>query len=149
MDTATTQDTPISLKVVAVLFILGGISAVIEVVVSLMNGHININLGVLGIFIGLGLLRFRQGWRTCALVFTWIGLIACPIIGLLFLGHSGPLDFNVFGQKTGHAPKELGLAMVLVFFLYSIWQYHVLTRSDVRALFINNNGEQDVGLDAG
>ena len=130
---------PLSLKVVAILFILGGISSGIEVVVSMMRGNININFGVLGFFIGIGLLRLRRGWRTCALVFTWIGLIAAPIIGLLFLSHSGPLDFSILGQKVGHASKESGVAVVLVFFIYTIWQYRVLTRRDVRLLFIDRD----------
>jgi hypothetical protein len=43
------QMAPISLKVVAGLFIFCGLCSAIEVVVSLMHGHININLGVLGI----------------------------------------------------------------------------------------------------
>ncbi len=126
---------PVSLTVVAVLFILGGIHAVIEVVVSLAHGEININFGVLGLFIGPGLLALRRGWRTCALVFLWIAMIGIPIVAILMLGHSGPLDFNVFGQKVGHAPKELGLAIAVIVFLLCFWQYRVLTRRDVRRLF--------------
>lgn len=137
MDSNLNRRLPLSLKVVAILFILGGISSAIEVFVSLMRSHININFGVLGILIGIGLFRLRQGWRSCALVFTWIGLIAAPIIGLLFLSHPGPLDFSVFGQKVGHAPKELGVSMVLILFIYSIWQYRTLTRRDVRLLFMD------------
>ena len=138
MNTHRQQRLPASLSVVAILTILGGISSVINVVGSLIHGYLNIDFGILGIFIGIGLLRLSQGWRTCALVFTWIGLIACPIIELLFLGHTGPLDFNVFGQKVGNAPKELGVALVILVFCYSMWQLHVLTRSDVRALFSNH-----------
>jgi len=126
---------PVSLTVVAVLFILGGIHAVIEVLVSLAHGEININFGVLGLFIGPGLLALRRGWRTCALVFLWIAMIGIPIVAILMLGHPGPLDFNVFGQKVGHAAKELGLVIAVMLFLLSFWQYRVLTRRDVRLLF--------------
>ncbi len=126
---------PVSLTVVAVLFILGGIHAVIEVVVSLAHSHLNINFGVLGLFIGPGLLALRRGWRTCALVFLWIAMIGIPIITVLMLGHSGPLDFKVFGQKVGYVSKEIGLAIAVVLFLLSFWQYRVLTRRDVRLLF--------------
>jgi len=126
---------PVSLIVVAILFILGGISAVIEVVVSLMNSHININFGVLGLFIGPGLLRLSRGWRTCALVFLWIALIGIPIIMIVIISHSAPLNFTLFGQKVGHASKELGLAVAAIVFVVVLWQYRVLTRPDVRALF--------------
>lgn len=134
---------PVSLTIVAVLFIIGGVSAVIEVVLKLMRGHININFGVLGLFIGPGLLALRPGWRICALVFTWIALIGVPIVTVLLLMHSGPVDFNVFGMKAGYAPKELGLVMAVAVFCLALWQYHVLMRPDVRALFgVNRSGEQ-------
>jgi hypothetical protein len=126
---------PVALKVVAILFILGGISAVVEVVLSLMRSHINTNFGVLGLFIGPGLLALKRGWRTCALVFLWIAMIGVPIIAVLMLGVSRPLDFSVFGQKVGEVSKEIGLAVAVVVFVLSVWQYRVLTRSDVRALF--------------
>ena len=126
---------PVSLTVVAVLFILGGIYAVIEVVVCLAHNHINIHFGVLGLFIGPGLLGLRRGWRTCALVFLWIAMIGIPIIAILMVGHSGPLDVKVFGQKVGYASKEFGLVIAGMLFLLSLWQYRVLTRADVRVLF--------------
>jgi len=63
------SEIPLSLKVVAVLFIISGIFSVIEVVVDLMHSHINIHFGVLCLFVGPGLLRLRRGWRTCGLVF--------------------------------------------------------------------------------
>lgn len=134
---------PLSLKIVAVIFILGGISSAIEIFISLTRNHININFGILGIFIGIGLFRLRLGWRTCALVFTWIGLIAVPLVGFFFMIHPGPLDFIIFGQKVGHASKGLGLAMIVITFAYTLWQYRVLTRDDVRKLFMNQVGEQD------
>ena len=131
---------PASLKAVAILFILGGICSAIEVVVSLMHSHININFGVLGLFIGPGLLCFRRGWRTCALVFLWIALIGVPIIALLFMVSQGPLDFKIFGQKVGHASKGFGLATAAVVFVLALWQYRVLTRPDIRELFGIENG---------
>ena len=129
------QPAPASLKIVAGLFIFGGICSAIEVIVSLMHNHINLNFGVLGLFIGPGLRRFSPSWRTCALVFLWIGLIGIPIIAFVLMTRPGPLDLKVFGQKVGHAPEELGLAIAAVAFLLTLWQYRVLTRPDVRDLF--------------
>jgi hypothetical protein len=126
---------PASLKVVATLFILGGICAVIEVLVSLAHSRININFGVLGLFIGPGLLALRRGWRTCGLVFIWIAMIGAPIFVILVLGYPRPLDLILFGQKIGYVSKEVGLIAAAVLFLLSLWQYRVLTRPDVRRLF--------------
>jgi hypothetical protein len=126
---------PVSLKVVAVLFILSGINAIIEIIVALANGTININFGVLGIFIGIGIFRLRRGWRTCGLVFLWIALIAIPILTVLMFSVSGQLDFNVFGQKAGYIRKELAFVIMAFIFLLCLWQYRVLVRPDVRQLF--------------
>ena len=123
------------LKAVSVLFIIGGILSAIEVIVSLLHGHININFGVLGIFIGFGLLALKPGWRTCALVFLWITMVGIPIITLLMFCQSGSLDFKVFGQFVGKVPREFGLIIAAIIFLLSLWQYRILTRPDVRQLF--------------
>jgi len=126
---------PLSLKVVAILFLLGGIFAILEVFVAFTQNRISINLGVLGVFIGPGLLALRPGWRTCALVFLWIGMIGMPLIAILMLSHSGPLDIGVFGHKVGNASKGFGLVFAIILFLFTVWQYWVLTRPDVRRLF--------------
>lgn len=126
---------PISLTVVAILFVIGGIDAAIDVIISAMNSFFKIHFGVLGIFIGAGLLNLRPGWRTCALVFGWIGLILTPIVGVIFAIGGGPLDLTFFGQKIGECPVIIGIGACLLAFLLLIWIYSVLTRPDVRELF--------------
>ena len=140
---------PTSLRVVSFLFILGGVLSTIEVIGSLMLGNLNINFGVLALFIGPGLLRLSQGWRTCALVFLWIAIIAIPIIAILFMTTSGPLDVKLFGQKVGRAPKELGISLAGLMFLLAVWEYRVLTRPDVRRLFGMPGTEQNDAPDRG
>ena len=138
-----TTPIPTSLRVVALLFILCGVLSLIQVIGSLMNGNLNINFGVLGLFIGPGLLRLSQGWRTCALVFLWIAIIGMPILAILFMTASGPLDFKVFGQKAGHGSKELVILLACLMFILAAWQYRVLTRPDVRRLFGVSGAEQN------
>src|SRR5437762_3541841 len=70
---------PASLKIVAWLFILFGISSAIEIVVAIFQGRLSFNFGVVGIFVGRGLLRLQPGWRTCALVLTRFELLLLPI----------------------------------------------------------------------
>ena len=134
---------PVSLTVVAILFILSGISAAIEIVVSLIRNHLNLIfelllnliLGILMIFIGSGLIRLIRGWRTCALVFNWIAIIGLPIIALLIITVRAPLNFKIFGQVVGHPTKGLGLLMEGIQFAVVLWVNHVLTRPDVKELF--------------
>ena len=131
----SSREAPTALKVVAGLFILGGICAVIEMIVGLFHSRLTINFGVLGLFIGPGLLRFSRGWRICALVFLWLPLIGLPIFVLLLLARFRPLDFDVFGVKVGEVSPVVGLVTATLFFLLALWEYRVPTRPDVRRLF--------------
>ena len=133
--TPPNQSIPTSLKVVAALFILGGMISLIEIIVSLMNHRISLNFNVMCVFIGAGLLRCSPTWRGWALAFTWLALLGVPLIGLFFLAAPGPLDFRLFGQNIGQVPKAAWFAVAVPAFLTALWQYRVLTRPDVRTLF--------------
>ena len=52
-DEKMNKQIPGSLKIVAWLFLFSGVTAVIEVLVGLMHSQLHLNLGVLGIFVGL------------------------------------------------------------------------------------------------
>ena len=126
---------PVSLKVVAYIFILGGVFSLIEVIVSLMNSHINLHFGVLGLFIGSGLLRLNSGWRHCALVFLWMAMIGTSIFAILCMASSEPIGLKVFGQDVGYVSKGFTIIFVTLVFSLTIWQYRVLMKSNVRRLF--------------
>jgi hypothetical protein len=64
---------PQPLKIVAYLFIIGGICALLEVIFALASNRISINFGVLGIFIGRGLLRLNPRSLAWAMFFIWFG----------------------------------------------------------------------------
>lgn len=132
---AETRRLPVSLHVVAALFFLGGIFAVIEIFLAFTQNRISINFGVLGIPIGLGLYCLRPGWRTCALVFLWIVIIALPIITLIIATQANTVDVSVLGVKVGKAHNLVGVMAGFIMFAVVCWQYHVLTRPEIRALF--------------
>jgi hypothetical protein len=126
---------PTSLKVVAALFILGGVASLIEIAVALWHGRVSVNFGVMGIFIGTGLLRLHPTWRMWALVFIWIALIVAPIVGILVLAGDSRLDLQLLGLTVGRASTTAGFIAALALFLIALWQYRVLTRRDIRMLF--------------
>src|SRR4030095_2113841 len=100
------QQPPTALKVVAVLFVISGIFAVLEILVSLIDSTVSFNLGVLCIPVGRGLLRFRPGWRTCALVLTWFAIVFAPVFAILALDGQGTTYFALLGVKVGYAPRS-------------------------------------------
>jgi hypothetical protein len=120
--------TPTALIACAWVFIAFGLLAAVDIAVSLINGRLNLNLGILGLFIGRGLLRRASGWRTCALAVLVIEMIALVLILILFAINLGSLPGpNVV--VAGAAALAAGA------FALSLWQYRVLVRPDVRALF--------------
>ena len=126
---------PTALRVVALMHLVFGLLSVVGIMVQLTRGHINLDFGVLGIPIYFGLMRFSNGWRTCVLVFTWFGLVMAPIVFILGIVLRIPANVQMFGIPYANvSPIWLSVAAVPGFFLY-LWQYRVLTRDDIRALF--------------
>lgn len=129
-----TTDNPTALRAVAGLFVFEGVCSAIEVVVSLLHSHISLNFGVLALCIGPGLLRHDRTWRTWALVFLWIGLIGIPLFCLIAL-RQNTVDLDLFGVQVAKIPAVVGLTFAIAIFLLTFWQYRVLTRPDIKALF--------------
>jgi hypothetical protein len=129
------QSAPLSLKIVAALFILSGISSIIEVIFSLTQGRLSFNFGVLGVVIGIRLLRFSRTWRICALIFIWIALICLPLVALVFLFLAVSVNYIIFWQNVGPGSRVVGAALAALLFALALWQYRVLTRPDIRRLF--------------
>ena len=137
---------PLSLKVVAGLFILGGLAACIEMLLAPLSGRLSINTGVIALFIGWGLLRLKPVWRTWTLVVSGLCMIAMALAVLFILNFGGPLDFTVFGWKYGSLPRStmvaLFVALCVAYFALGAWQLWVLTRPPIAALFRRPAPEQ-------
>ena len=126
---------PVSLRVVAVLFILEGVSAVIGMVAAISHSRFKLDLELICVFVGVGLLGKRRGWRTCALVFLWFEMIAA-VIAILFVVSAPPVvTWNLFGLRVGSIRREAALVYFLVVFCVVVWSWRVLRREDIRRLF--------------
>ena len=131
------QPLPTALKVVAWLFLGFGVLAAVGLIADFSHGKLNLNCGVLGIFAGPGLLRRRRRWRTCALLLLWLDLVLIPI-GIVFLlaNYSSPATPDFHGLVVGTVPLPPILILQGMLWALTIWQYRVLTRLEVRALFL-------------
>lgn len=137
---------PLSLTFVSVLFILAGAYAALNIVADFIRGSININLAVICLFIGFGLLRLHPGWRICALVFLWFFFLSAVLAA----------GIDVFGDSAQVALFELELtrtelrlvAIVVDGLLAALlcWMYRVLVRQDVKYLFERRAASLDPNL---
>jgi hypothetical protein len=126
---------PTALRVVAYIHLVMGILCVIQFIVQLFHSAIYVSLGILYFPIAYGLFNLRNGWRVCAMVFLWFGLIILPIIFLVGLTGALPTYFSMFGIRS-RVPGWIVSVETIPFFLLVLWQYRVLVRPDVRRLFL-------------
>ena len=113
---------PRALRIVAVIQLLYGVSAALSAVVLLLQSHISLNASVLGIPIYYGLLRFSSGWRTCALVLLWFGMLSTPVLILMGLMAETPAHLRVFGMSVA-AVSPLWFAVASIpGFMLDVWQ---------------------------
>jgi hypothetical protein len=92
--------------------------------------------GLLLIGVSRGLRRCSRGWRTCALIFTWIGLLGIISDGYKRLAPQlQPVSHKpIAGLFAGLSTQNIILLLVCAL-LFQLWQLRVLTRVDVHDLF--------------
>ena len=118
------------LRIVSWLFIISGVGSLVA---PFVTGRIEIGTGLLGIPVGIGLLRFRPMWRTFALVIIWLGFAAL-VGGAAVLLFSQHVSMNLLGWRSGSGRVFLAFLLPICF-LVALWEYRVLTRSEVRGWF--------------
>src|SRR5688572_7288022 len=128
---------PLSLKIVACLFLLLGFCALIEMVTSLLNtGQTIFNIVVFGVLIGLGLLERSNVARIAALVMVCTS--GALVTGIIILALSSPGRATLNGQLLQSNPSMLIVILLIFwacFMALSVWQYRVLTNPAIKALF--------------
>lgn len=133
------QDIPVSLKIIAWLYMISGTLDAIGILRALANNHFSINLGIIYIFAGIGLLKLRSGWRTFSLVMLWLGFIIAPLVLISMTSTDTSINFTLLGQSAGFISKSTALIFGVLIYALMIWEYRVLTRADVRELFVRKN----------
>ncbi len=77
---------PKDLKFVAYLFVLQGVFAIARMMIVLLNDRVCIDIGVLGLFVGFGLLGFSNDWWRFAKAFTLFKLLILPLVLIVWTG---------------------------------------------------------------
>jgi serine/threonine protein kinase len=130
---------PRSLIVVAGLFMLSGSYAAWDIGSGLHNHSFIFNFGVLGLSVGIGLLRFRPRWRIVALIMIWLPFIlgACLGIAAMFgqFTITSHARFYLGHELTGFARLVAIIAACTLMPMLLVWMSRVLTRSAVKTLF--------------
>ncbi len=123
---------------VAVLLIIFGVWAILEILVSLLRFHLNLNLTALMLPTGIGVLKRSNSWRVCAVVFLWIFLVGMPLLFLLVVGSGGQASWHFLGRPIANPPEGLVALVVLTglaVYALCIWMLTVLSSAQTRAYF--------------
>lgn len=120
---------PLPVRIVALLFLVGGISSAIGSVVKYFQGHFAIDLAILGLCIGPGLISGNRTWHKWALALTWIEVVLIPPVTVIILSGAGPpLFFSILGITVEPISRPVFVGIALFGEGLSIWTLWVLNR---------------------
>lgn len=126
------QQLPISLKIIAAVYILHGLwdfVAPFLVETAKANDVVGIIVNTVHIFAGFGLLQLSPGWRKFCLCICWIVFIVGILVVIVVIATLP----SVFSDADAPSVIDwLGGTAVLGFY---VWQYLTLTSPSIRRLF--------------
>ena len=126
---------PRALRVVAALFALGAVLAVLQMLLGLSQDRLNLDLAVLGFWIAPGLLRGDRTWRRWAIALAAIQAVAIGLATPFVVGGSGTITVNLPGVHLTDAPEWVWLVASIPWGVIAAWQWWLLTRPAIRARF--------------
>ena len=130
------QNRPIALTLLAAVLLYSGLDAVWGMIAALDAGRLNLNLGILFIPAGIGLLRLSDGWRKFTIF--CIGIAALAVVGLITyeIFRPGRLPVTWFGRQMQGVPRYVLFVSILGLGAYLLyWAFRTLTRIEIRSMF--------------
>ena len=125
---------PLDLCIVAAFFTCAGITAALHIAFGFFTSQLHLDTGIIGIWIGAGLRRRDSRactWASLMTAFAFaVGIVA---LGLAFLGADGVFTWGRVVECR--LPKPLSVMVALSLLAFATWQWYVLERDEVRALF--------------
>ncbi len=133
---------PAAVQLVGWLFFALGVCAAVAIVVALLfERRISISIEVLGLWIGAGLLRHEARYRVWATRLLILNFCVAPFAAAAQILAPNQLPVTVFGFAAGSVPLSVALTALALLVGVSVWQYWVLCKPDVRALFTASRTE--------
>lgn len=126
---------PRSITIIGVLYIVGGLLAIGDVISDLFRDHININFAVCLLFVGIGLLKLKESSRRWAIFWIVVGYM---ISALLFVGYFAFPNYSVKWDRAevhGLLRPVIGLGIPMILGLLLVWMHTILRRPDIIAVF--------------
>jgi len=125
---------PLSITILAWLFIIAGSFSIWDVVSGLWQHRLSLNFGVLFVFLGRGLLRLRPAALSWALAITVLGWVCLAVALICVLCGLGDVRF---GPEiiTGARRLLIVIGGAVIYGAFLTWVTRVVTRRDIVDLF--------------
>ena len=136
---------PKRIIIIGILFCLAGFSAIWEVLSDLMRSHINLNLAVFLVPVGIGLLRGKPRSQWWARLWIILGYTLCALLVVVVIMSPENAHASWFGSEIRGSraiPFVLLLATLLAVALIAM---HKLLYSEKSKIYFNKTSEQDGG----
>ena len=128
---------PQLLKLVAYAFLIQGFSAMASIIATASAGKVSINLGVLCVPIGWGLLKLNPNSYRWAKFWCKLVLWLSPLALLTIM--TGTAQFKVIGTPVPFVPAGAARALALAWLAFgmgvTVWQLNVLQTPPVQRVF--------------
>jgi len=98
-----------ALTLLAYCLIAGGFYSLVATGILLARRHVNLDLGILQIPAGFGLLALRPGWRKIVLGYFGACLLLLPVVGALSSRLTGTVPFDLWGLPARFQITFFGL----------------------------------------
>ncbi len=124
---------PLSVQIIARLFILLGILSVLDMARWYLHAPgmgLYINLGIIGFFVGPGLLKGVPAWRKVAMIAIVLGLIASVVATVVTIALPFYADAPI-NATYSIVSAILGGSLGFLFF----WAYRVLRKPEIMTFF--------------
>lgn len=136
---------PKRVLLIGILFCLGGVLAIWDVVSDLSRGHIDINLAVFLLPVGIGLLKGKRTSQWWARLWVILGYVAC-----FLLATASPENVTAswFGREMKGDAAVPYVVSVAVAFALALLVIHRLLYSEKAMAFFSRGSEQGDAPDA-
>ena len=126
---------PVRLVIIALLFVLSGITSAVAMGQAMSQHLLLFDVGIINLFIGVGLFTISNRMRIWALFASLLYIVWCPIFIVLTLSSQQPAMFRILSIPYAEIPPGVTVAFTILVFLYSCWQFQVLRQPEIRDLF--------------
>jgi hypothetical protein len=131
----TRDDASGRITFIALLFVAQGVWAAWLIVWHLLHANVDLRIDVLGIWIGMGLLRRSERARRWANVMLYLDAAVVLVVSGIALALRGPAHVTFWGTSLGDGPAWLLFFLVIPGLALIVWEVRTLRHPDVRAQF--------------